>query len=432
MAGEIQVQHGATGKTLYAIVRNSTASVWQTTTSTFVAYATVNLANYDIAMTEQGTASRYYAGDFPAAAAGDYSVVIFDRGGAAPAESDKVVGVGMVRWTGSAVLALGVSLPAAAAGASTGLLVSGTNAGTTTLGALTVTEATTLTGAVTASNASNNIVGIDVTKISGDATAADNAEAFFDGTGYVGTNNVIPLVTTTTTATNVTTVNGLAAGVITAASIATDAITATKIADGAIDTATFASGATIPRCTLVDTITAYTGNTPQTGDVFPLASTEIADIKAKTDNLPTDPADQSLIIAATNAIIAAVAGVQSDTDNIQTRLPAALIGGRMDSTTGAMATAVLTADALAPDAGTEIGTAVWASVTRTLTSTGLNAVLVDTKTLPTALQIIAALCGGKVSGAGSGTEVFVGLDGETTRATITVDNDGNRTAVVYG
>ena len=44
----------------------------------------------------------------------------------------------------------------------------------------------------------------DVTLISGDATAADNAEAFFDGTGYAGTNNVIPLVTTTTTATNLT------------------------------------------------------------------------------------------------------------------------------------------------------------------------------------------------------------------------------------
>ena len=38
----------------------------------------------------------------------------------------------------------------------------------------------------------------DVTHISGDATAADNAESFFDGTGYAGTNNVIPTVTTLT------------------------------------------------------------------------------------------------------------------------------------------------------------------------------------------------------------------------------------------
>lgn len=67
----------------------------------------------------------------------------------------------------------------------------------------------------------------DAVMISGDATAADNAESFFDGTGYAGTNNVIPTVTT---ATNVTTVNGLAAGVITAASIAADAITDAKVA----------------------------------------------------------------------------------------------------------------------------------------------------------------------------------------------------------
>ena len=38
----------------------------------------------------------------------------------------------------------------------------------------------------------------DVVQISGDSTAADNAEAFFDGTGYAGTNNVIPSVTTVT------------------------------------------------------------------------------------------------------------------------------------------------------------------------------------------------------------------------------------------
>ena len=38
----------------------------------------------------------------------------------------------------------------------------------------------------------------NVTQISGDSTAADNAESFFDGTGYAGTNNVIPSVTTVT------------------------------------------------------------------------------------------------------------------------------------------------------------------------------------------------------------------------------------------
>ena len=41
-------------------------------------------------------------------------------------------------------------------------------------------------------------LGVDVVAISGDATAADNEEKFFDGTGYAGTNNVIPTVTTLT------------------------------------------------------------------------------------------------------------------------------------------------------------------------------------------------------------------------------------------
>lgn len=40
----------------------------------------------------------------------------------------------------------------------------------------------------------------NVGAISGDVTAADNTEAFFDGTGYAGTNNVIPTVTTLTNA----------------------------------------------------------------------------------------------------------------------------------------------------------------------------------------------------------------------------------------
>jgi len=40
----------------------------------------------------------------------------------------------------------------------------------------------------------------NVTQISGDSAAADNAEAFFDGTGYAGTNNVIPTVTDLTNA----------------------------------------------------------------------------------------------------------------------------------------------------------------------------------------------------------------------------------------
>jgi hypothetical protein len=46
--------------------------------------------------------------------------------------------------------------------------------------------------------------------------------------------------------------------------------------------------------------------------------------------------------------------VENDTADIQTRLPAALVSGRMDSSTGAMATDVITSTALAASAVTEI------------------------------------------------------------------------------
>lgn len=54
------------------------------------------------------------------------------------------------------------------------------------------------------------------------------------------------------------------------------------------------------------------------------------------------------------SISADIAAVQADTDNIQTRIPAALVSGRMDSSVGAMATDTLTAAALAADAVAEI------------------------------------------------------------------------------
>lgn len=97
-----------------------------------------------------------------------------------------------------------------------------------------------------------------------------------------------------------------------------------------------------------------------------------------------------------------LSALQSDTDNIQTRLPAALVSGRMDSSVGAMATDVLTSTALAASAVTEIQSGistitaadVWAAATRTLTALGagaaadvnaelLDVLATDTYTLPT-------------------------------------------------
>jgi hypothetical protein len=68
-------------------------------------------------------------------------------------------------------------------------------------------------------------IDANVGAISSDATAADNAEAFFDGTGYAGTNNVIPTVTTVTNLTNAPTSGDLTATM--KASVRTEATAAT-------------------------------------------------------------------------------------------------------------------------------------------------------------------------------------------------------------
>lgn len=54
-------------------------------------------------------------------------------------------------------------------------------------------------------------------------------------------------------------------------------------------------------------------------------------------------ADNLDVVLSTRASSAALATVQADTDDMQTRLPAALVGGRMDSSIGALAAAGITA-----------------------------------------------------------------------------------------
>jgi hypothetical protein len=59
-------------------------------------------------------------------------------------------------------------------------------------------DMTQILGTAVSTPATAGLLDVNVKQISADGTAADNAEAFFDGTGYDGTNNVIPTVTTLT------------------------------------------------------------------------------------------------------------------------------------------------------------------------------------------------------------------------------------------
>lgn len=113
-----------------------------------------------------------------------------------------------------------------------------------------------------------------------------------------------------------------------------------SVSSGGITSASFASGAITAGAIAADAIGASE-----------LAADAVAEIQAGL------------------ATASAVATLQGDTDNIQTRLPAALVGGRMDSSVGAMAADVVTASAiaadalgaveLAGDAVAEIADAVW-------------------------------------------------------------------------
>jgi hypothetical protein len=187
-----------------------------------------------------------------------------------------------------------------------------------------VTGATTFTGAVTASNASNNIVGIDVAKLGGGAQSLTDLKDFAD-TGYDPATHKV-------------------AGVV-----------------------------------LVDTTTANTDMRGTNGAM--LAYTQPSGFLAAT--FPTDPADQSLVIAATDAIMASVAALSIPTANQN-------------------AAAVLDLAA-----GVE---------------TGL--------TLRQAVRLIVAAAAGKLSGAATTTIVIRNAVADSKdRITATVDASGNRSAI---
>jgi hypothetical protein len=119
-------------------------------------------------------------------------------------------------------------------------------------------------------------LNVNASQLSGDATAADNAEAFFDGTGYAGTNNTIPTVTAVTNqvTANVTAISG--------DSVAADNVEADYDGTGYNKSAS-----------TVGTVTTLTGHTPQTGDSFarlgaPAGASiaaDIAVIEGQTDDI---------------------------------------------------------------------------------------------------------------------------------------------------
>lgn len=344
MASELGFAHDVSGVTVYARIRQVTdQKIWNTSgTPAFEVYATANVANYATVLTEQGTASAYYVGTFPASIAdGLYHVAFHERAGASAAESDTLVGVQLYEWSGGAAATLR---------------------------------------------------RVNVVQISGDATAADNLESAADGTGYNLGNGSIVAASVTGAVGSVTGAVGSVSGSVgghvlgnvsgSVGSIATSGITSNSIQDGTLGEAKFGTGAISSRVIDADAIgsselaasaaseiatavrselttelgrvdvavstrlasASYTAPLNAAGvrtaigmaaanldsqltAIDDYIDTEVAAIKSKTDNLPSDPADASDVAAAfstvnsTLATIIAyidteVASIKAKTDNL--------------------------------------------------------------------------------------------------------------------
>ncbi len=198
-------------------------------------------------------------------------------------------------------------------------------------------------------------VRVDVGQISGDATAADNAEAFFDGTGYAGTNNVIPSVTAA----------GLVDGAITAAKIASDAITAAKVASDAI--AEIQSGLATPTNITAGTITTVTNltNAPTNGDLT-------ATMKASVTTAAT--AATPIAASVTGNVGGNVVGSVASVTNGVTIATGAI-------TAATIATDAIDADALAADAVAEINATVDAAISDAALATASSISTLSSKVL---------------------------------------------------
>ena len=137
----------------------------------------------------------------------------------------------------------------------------GTAAATPTVAGVPEVDLTHIAGAAVSTTTAQ--LGVNVVQLSTDAAAADNAEAFFDGTGYAGTGNTIPTVTT------LTNLPSIPANWLTAAGTAADFGTE-------IGTAVWA--------TATRTLTALTGGTVA-ADIRTALGMAAADLDTQLDDL---------------------------------------------------------------------------------------------------------------------------------------------------
>jgi len=191
-------------------------------------------------------------------------------------------------------------------------------------------------------------------------------------------------------------VGAMQAGVVSAAAIATDAVDADALAADAV--AEIQSGlATASQLTDVETDTqdiqsrlpaALVGGRMDS-DVGAMQAGVVSASVVGADAIDADALASDAVSEIQSGLATAsqLTDVEADTQDIQSRLPAALVGGRMDSDVGAMQTDSVDADALAADAVAEIQSGL-------STSAEVAAVQADTDDIQTRLP--ATLSGGRM------------------------------------
>jgi hypothetical protein len=140
-------------------------------------------------------------------------------------------------------------------------------------------------------------------------------------------------------------------------------------------------------------------------------------------------AGQAGYIIGTN-LDAQVSAVQSDTNDIQARLPAALVSGRMDASVGAMAANVLTAAATAADFTTEIQTGLATAAALATAQGDVTAILADTAEIGTAGAGLTALASAANLSTVNGTANAIKAKTDSLTFTVAGKADANITHVI--
>lgn len=130
----------------------------------------------------------------------------------------------------------------------------------------------------------------------------------------------------------------------------------------------------------VDTAAVKVQTDKLTFTVANQVDSNVLDWKSATAPAMTGDAFARLGAPAGASISADIASVQADTDNIQTRIPAALVSGRIDASVGAMATDTITSGAVAASAVTELqGGLSTLDAAAVRTAVGLGSANLDTQ-----------------------------------------------------